>query len=585
MSNPVFLSLFEAGQLGDDYDNAFQLAAVDGYVMLNEKTAVPAKGGAYELADLLLPDVNGLSRQNAYRCGTNIFPTWFQYDERDFFTYTDQGFADTFIRSHHLLRRGAAFEMDGKDASTEAVKRAVFRSLSIVRVKAGGAVESAYKAILTTCTSAPQDVALFPSWFIADKGEVNEMAFAKYLADKTGWKKAGRIIRTAEGQPVSTDTVKKTIAEEIAPYCPTGTTRRINSLYKLMDYVLPETQTEDSWDIISAAELATTEIKAPVFAVNQLLPAGLTVLAAPPKTGKSWLCLALADAVATGQKFMGYDVNAGDVLYLALEDSRYRVKQRLQKIGSAIPDNLKIVTTGARRLDNGLLLQMEKWIMTTPTARLIVVDTLARVRPMTTYGLDAYNADTATIAPLQAMALEHDVAIILVTHFSKAKQMTADADPFDRITGSNGLFGVADAAWLIYGKRGGEDYTFRTTGRDSMDNEFAIAFDKTTFRWSMLGTSESLEEQKRLDKYRADPLAQTIVELVNDGGRWEGTAPELMQEAARRKQVFVGDAREIGAQVAEMAKYLLQVDGITFTKGPGGRRGRGYSFERVTPLA
>jgi RecA-family ATPase len=48
---------------------------------------------------------------------------------------------------------------------------------------------------------------------------------------------------------------------------------------------------------------------------------GLSLLAGPPKVGKSWLSLDLALSVAGGGKAFGaIPVQPGPVLYLALED-------------------------------------------------------------------------------------------------------------------------------------------------------------------------------------------------------------------------------------------------------------------------
>lgn len=428
-----------------------------------------------------------------------------------------------------------------------------------------------------TASAAPQPV--IPSWIV--NGGINETAFAEYLIQKTGWKKTGNIIRTTDNQIVTCDSARKVIASEIAPYFPTDTQRRITTLLKIVRLYLPDAKPADEFEIKSAWELSQEHLEPPAFTVNSLLPVGLTVFAAAPKTGKSWLCLALADAIATGEKFLGFDVQRGSCLYAALEDSKFRVVDRLKKIGSDMPKSLQIVNSGAKRLDDGLLLQLESWIDRTPDSKLIVIDTLARVRPSSASGLDAYQQDTLTIAPLQALALNRGVSILIVTHYSKSKQFAADADPFDRITGSNGLFGVADAAWLIYGKRGNDELTFRTTGRDALDNEFKIAFDKESCKWSLLGTSEALEEQRKLDGYKANPIAQTIKAVVKENGRWQVTASELAVEVAKRTQTFAGDAREIGVKLAEITDYLLK-DGIMWTKAPGGKRGRGYCFEPTT---
>src|SRR5262245_25770067 len=85
----------------------------------------------------------------------------------------------------------------------------------------------------------------------------------------------------------------------------------------------------------------------PRWAIPDLLAQGCTLLAGPPKVGKSWLALNIAVAVATGGKALGtIDVEAGDVLLLALEDNGRRLQNRLGLVleGDAAPERLTLVT-------------------------------------------------------------------------------------------------------------------------------------------------------------------------------------------------------------------------------------------------
>lgn len=63
------------------------------------------------------------------------------------------------------------------------------------------------------------------------------------------------------------------------------------------------------------------------FIVAELLPEGLTLLCGQPKIGKSWFVLQLCICVALGVRFMGFNTQPCDVLYLALEDTFARVKE------------------------------------------------------------------------------------------------------------------------------------------------------------------------------------------------------------------------------------------------------------------
>ena len=85
----------------------------------------------------------------------------------------------------------------------------------------------------------------------------------------------------------------------------------------------------DDDEAISARELQAMVLNPVEYVVEEILPAGLTIMAGPSKIKKSWMSLALSLNVATGEPFLDRQTHKGAVLYLALEDSRNRVKQRM----------------------------------------------------------------------------------------------------------------------------------------------------------------------------------------------------------------------------------------------------------------
>ncbi len=105
----------------------------------------------------------------------------------------------------------------------------------------------------------------------------------------------------------------------------------------------------------TAADLMREELPPVRWAVPGILPEGLSLLAGKPKLGKSWLALGLAVAKASGGVALGkIPVDQGEVLYLALEDNRRRLQNRLRKVldGSPPPEGLHIATEWAR-VDEG----------------------------------------------------------------------------------------------------------------------------------------------------------------------------------------------------------------------------------------
>ena len=114
--------------------------------------------------------------------------------------------------------------------------------------------------------------------------------------------------------------------------------------------------------------------------IESLLCAGVYILAGAPKIGKSFLVTQLAYHVSTGERLWGFDVMQGTVLYLALEDSFQRIQNRMFKMyGVNDTDALHFATT-AGKLGNGLEDQFENFVSEHPDTRLIIIDTMQKIR-------------------------------------------------------------------------------------------------------------------------------------------------------------------------------------------------------------
>jgi hypothetical protein len=150
----------------------------------------------------------------------------------------------------------------------------------------------------------------------------------------------------------------------------------------------------------NAFDLMRRDLPPLPWVVPGLLPAGLTVLAASPKVGKSWLALSISLAVATGGTVFDREVEQGDVLHLALEDGDRRLQSRLKKLGAKPNDpalsRFEYQTqwaTGQQGADD-----ITKWIESHPNARLVVIDVYANLRGPTGAGKEVlYNADYNSI--------------------------------------------------------------------------------------------------------------------------------------------------------------------------------------------
>jgi hypothetical protein len=237
-----------------------------------------------------------------------------------------------------------------------------------------------------------------------------------------------------------------------------------------------------SW---TAAELLAAELPEQRWAVDGLLPEGLTLFAGAPKMGKSWLALGLGIAVAAGGYALGtIEVEPGEVLYLALEDNARRLQVRLRMLlgEDRAPEGLHLETEWAR-LDEGGLERLTSWLDEHPATRLVIVDVWTRVRPYAREQSNRYQADYEAASLLQGVAVNYGVAIIALYHTRKAEA----ADFVETVQGTFGTAGAADTIVVVKRTRGEADATLYVTGRDVVEDELALRFAPETGTWELLG--------------------------------------------------------------------------------------------------
>ena len=222
------------------------------------------------------------------------------------------------------------------------------------------------------------------------------------------------------------------------------------------------------------------------YVVPGIIPEGLTILAGKPKVGKSWMALDVALGIATGQDVLGgTHVAEGDVLYCCLEDNQRRLQRRVTKLlsplGQEWPERLTLATRW-RRLDQGGVEDIEEWCGSVPNPRLVLLDTLAGVRPTRSNADTLYESDYKALCEVHRLANNRGGMAAVALHHTR--KMDAD-DPIDTISGSLGLPGVADTCLIL--ARGPNGTTLYVRGRDIEEAERAIIFGSANCRWTLLG--------------------------------------------------------------------------------------------------
>ena len=209
----------------------------------------------------------------------------------------------------------------------------------------------------------------------------------------------------------------------------------------------------------SCAYIMDTQLKSNPYIVENLLYPGLYILAGAPKIGKSWLALDLCLSVAEGEPFLKHETHRGQVLYLALEDSLLRLQNRLYEFTEEPAEGLQFSTL-AKAIGSGLEQQLEDAKRRLPDLRLIVIDTLQKVRRTVDV---KYGSDYSELGALKSVADKLGVAILLIHHTRKER----DSDPFNMISGTTGLNGCADGSFVLTREKRSENAgTLHCTGRD-----------------------------------------------------------------------------------------------------------------------
>lgn len=289
---------------------------------------------------------------------------------------------------------------------------------------------------------------------------------------------------------------------------------------------------------INARQLLDMQFEPIRYVVPGFIAEGLTVLAGAPKIGKSWLSLGIAAAVAAGEPAFGsVPCEAGDVLYLALEDNPRRLQKRLRQMNlGVVPERLTFMTEWPD-LDNGCVRELERWVRDTPDPRLIIIDVLAKVKGIGRGDRPQYEMDYAAAAGFQKLAGEHGVAIVLVHHTRKAE---AD-DPFDAVSGTRGLTGAADATMVLQRATGGTHPTLYVRGRDVEEAEVAMQFDSEFGTWSVVGAAaevaKTTERQAILTALKEAGEPMTATELAAELGKKRDNIQHLLKRLVNEGKV------------------------------------------------
>jgi hypothetical protein len=148
---------------------------------------------------------------------------------------------------------------------------------------------------------------------------------------------------------------------------------------------------------------------------------------------------------------------------------------------SPIPSDLHVITMLPRL--PALAEYLSGWLNDHQNARLVIVDVLRKVRPLSDGKGNAYNEDYDTLALLKDLADKYQIAVVVVHH---TRKMTDDADVLNEVSGSTGLTGAADTILIAKRARNTADAVLHLTGRDVSEREYGMSWDVSKCMWTLL---------------------------------------------------------------------------------------------------
>ena len=275
-----------------------------------------------------------------------------------------------------------------------------------------------------------------------------------------------------------------------------------------------------------ADDLLADTISPPRPIVEGLLNEGMLLFGGKSKRGKSWLMLDLALSVATGNRVWGhFEVpEPQPVLYMALEDSRRRIQQRLRDIRPDVRTNGMLhLLYNFPLLNDGGLEKLQGYIESR-RYRLIIIDVLARIEPATRHRNDTtYHDIYSLFAPLQDLHRQHPQCLAMVTHLRKAEA----EDIFDTLHGSVAYQGVQDALWVLERPPRGSVGVLHTCQNDGEQQALQLSFGHG--HWEFLGHDDDIRQSQE---------RQLVRELAVDAGDRGLSIPDILKALSQPRERY-----------------------------------------------
>ncbi len=281
--------------------------------------------------------------------------------------------------------------------------------------------------------------------------------------------------------------------------------------------------------ITPAPEFMKSNIQTPAELIKGVLHQGSKLLlGGSSKSYKTWALSDLAVSVSTGTPWLGFQTQAGKVLYVNLEIQASFFRRRLAELTEAknlqLTDNLEIWNLRGHAADYRSLLPKIKARIQDDKHALVVLDPTYKL-------LGTADENSATDISLLLNAVEHlgvttGAAVAMAAHFGKGNP--AAKETIDRISGS-GVF-ARDPDSLIFFTRHEEDRCF--TVEMILRNLPPIAPFVVRWNWPLYRRAEELDPADlkqpggRPSTHHADELLKTLGDQRLSTTEWQEQSAE-----------------------------------------------------------
>jgi len=293
---------------------------------------------------------------------------------------------------------------------------------------------------------------------------------------------------------------------------------------------------------VTAEEIMQGNYQAPAAVIADMIHVGLTVLAGPPKIGKSFLGTQMAIAVATGAPLFGTQKIArpGKIAYFSLEESAAQVSGKLNKLHAGARNK--------RLSDIGYYYQMEtlpgavddlRKVIEHTAPTMVIIDSYTSIAGQTGRNDDIVTKDYRHIKLLSDLGKEMDVAIVLIHHLKKQSRGDTFTDAF---AGTGGLTRAADCLAKI--EPDGEVFLLEGKGREIPEYSFAMRKDfRDGTGWYIVAAGDAAkatEAREDIFELLKDEGAHTPSDIARKLGKNGGTVRRLLKKMREASQVQRG---------------------------------------------